>query len=129
MNTQVVSSEFYTIIFSHIDGYNRYLEVIGYPIHTDTNGSANKETKIFKIEDGTKFIYFLSAETTGESRYQGSDLLFCVIDQLVSFLFILRFVEKLLHILLFFTLPNRLPLTMVLFGVSLVQLPLQNTLV
>ena len=66
-----------------LDGYKMYVEVIGHSIGAGACANINRKGRVNKIEDSTKFIHFLSAESDDE-QWEGSDLLYFVIDDIVS---------------------------------------------
>ena len=66
-------------LYSNSDGYNRYVEVIGGSIGAGACANVKRNAKIYKIDDDTKMLHFLSKEPGG-----ANDWLFIVIDDIVS---------------------------------------------
>jgi len=62
------------------DGYNKYVEVIGGSIGAGACANVKRNAKIYKINDDTKMLHFLS-EKDGEDN----DWLFIVIEDIVTF--------------------------------------------
>ena len=74
----------YVLIFTEVctnpDGYNRYVEVIGGSIGAGACANVNRSAKVYKINDDTKMLHFLSEEEVGGDN----DWLFIVIEDIVS---------------------------------------------
>ena len=65
-------------LFSILDGYNRYVEVVGGSIGAGACANGNRSGKIYKIDHDTKMLHFLSEENGA------NDWLYIVIDDIVS---------------------------------------------
>ena len=68
----------YTLFLINLDGYNRYVEVVGRSVGVGTYASVKRSGKIYKIDDTTKMLHLLS-EVKG-----ANDWLYTVIEDIVS---------------------------------------------
>ena len=69
------------LFFFPIDGYNKYVEVVGSSIGAGACANVKRSGKIYKIDDSTKMLHFLSEEKdVGECN----DWLYTVIEDIVS---------------------------------------------
>ena len=73
-----ISMSVYTLFLINLDGYNRYVEVVGRSVGVGTYASVKRSGKIYKIDDTTKMLHLLS-EVKG-----ANDWLYTVIEDIVS---------------------------------------------
>ena len=72
----------FSIRFSFsIDGYNKYVEVVGSSIGAGACANVKRSGKIYKIDDCTKMLHFLSEENDVGGA---NDWLYTVIEDIVS---------------------------------------------
>ena len=64
-----------------IDGYNKYVEVVGSSIGAGACANVKRSGKIYKIDDNTKMLHFLSEERDVGGA---NDWLYTVIEDIVS---------------------------------------------
>ena len=76
----LLRNNFITEVCTNPDGYNRYVEVIGGSIGAGACANVNRSAKVYKINDDTKMLHFLSEEEVGGDN----DWLFIVIEDIVS---------------------------------------------
>ena len=75
----------HTLFFINLDGYNKYVEVVGSSIGAGACANLKRSGKISKIDDSTKMLHFLSEE---KDVGEGNDWLYTVIKDIVSTLYI-----------------------------------------
>ena len=71
----------HNILSFSIDGYNKYVEVVGSSIGAGACANVRRSGKIYKIDDTTKMLHFLSEENDVEGA---NDWLYTVIEDIVS---------------------------------------------
>ena len=71
----------HNLFFFPIDGYNKYVEVVGSSIGAGACANVKRSGKIYKIDDSTKMLHFLSEENDVGGA---NDCLYTVIEHIVS---------------------------------------------
>ena len=69
---------FYSI---SIDGYNKYVELVGSSVGDGACANQKRRGKIYRIDDNTKMLHFLSEENDVGGA---NDWLYTVIEDIVS---------------------------------------------
>ena len=72
------------LLLNYLDGYNKYVQVIGYSIGAGACANNKREGTLLQIQDDTKLMHFLSTLTDAKDQWEGSDLLRVVIEDIVS---------------------------------------------
>ena len=69
-------------IICTLDGYNKYVEVVGHSIGIEACANVRRDGKIYHIKNNTKLLHFLSDT---DSEEEENDWLYVVIADIVSY--------------------------------------------